>query len=840
MSDRRGVIAELSNKLQGALGTPEGLRSYSPFPFAGINQSDSAVAMADQEFQWCENLIKIGAGNLRAVWDHGPELYIAPSAGVTIVKFSSFNISTTYYFIVFLSNGTAYQVNRDTGAVTTISATANTFYNGTGLPDCCPSGGQYLLISNNHAANAYWIWDGSVLYQAGSLSPVITLTSGGSGYSSAPTVTAFGGSGSGATFTASVVNGSVVSVQTVNPGTGYLPGDNVQLEFSGGGSDTGAILTAVLGAASVSRLTLLSGGTGYTSVPAVGFSSGAAAATATLTATGVASIAVSGGGAGYTTAPNVLISGGGGTGAAAVATVGAGAVTAITMTANGSGYTTVPTVTLTGGGGTGATGTATMQPTSVGALTITSGGAGYTSTPTVSFTGGGGASASAVASLTAGSVASVTVTNGGSGFTGTPTLTVVGGGGTGATLTAILTAGVITSVTVTAGGSGFTTTPAITVSAGLNNAASATMTIMPYGISGSAIENYLSRVWLVNLYRPGVTPTGGKMIVSAPGSLTDFAIADGGVGYTSTDRYLKAEYHSIRQSNGYLYPFGDSSANVISNVQTAGSTSTTTFNYQNTDPQTGTNYRDTMVEYGRSLIFVNKTGVYGLYGGAVTKISTKIDKLFERAVFPPTAGALTPTCAVVTLYKKKILVVSLTVNDPFTFVNRDIMLLWDERDWYVATQTIDIKTITVETINSELNAWGTDGVRLVQLFTIPSSALTKTLVSKLYGIDLPYYEKLAQRFYAYGECYTAGTLLTFNWQTNYGQGGIASPNNTVLLDAPDPVPSAVPRAGSGVNLAGGLTDDVNAPLLGFTFTSQTPDFSLYSAVLTYTPQTYIG
>ena len=340
MSGRREAIGELSQRLQAALGTPPDLKSFSPFPFSGMNQEASPIAMPDQEFFWLENFVKTGDGKLQALYDRDAEIYVVPSSANTIVKFVSFNISTTYYFAVFLSDGTAVQVNRDTGAITTISAVAGTFYTaGSNLPDCCPSGGQYILIANNHAANAYWIWDGLVLYSAGSLGPTIVLSSGGSGYSSAPTVTAFGGAGTGATFTASVINGSVVAVQTVNPGTGYVAGDVVQLQFSGGGSDNGAILTAVLAAASVDHLTLLAGGSGYTSVPTVGFSAGAATATALLTATSVASIAVTAGGAAYATAPTVLIAGGGGTGATATATVAAGAVTAITVTAPGTGYT---------------------------------------------------------------------------------------------------------------------------------------------------------------------------------------------------------------------------------------------------------------------------------------------------------------------------------------------------------------------------------------------------------------------------------------------------------------------------------------------------------------------
>jgi hypothetical protein len=836
---RREVIAQLSQSLQNSMGVPQGLQVKSPFPFAGINREASPIAIGDQEFVWLENYLKTGDGDLRALYDHGTPLYTT-SGGRTIVSFSGFNIASSYYFAVFLDDGTAYQVNQDTGAVTTISSVPTTFYNGGNRPATCPSGGQYLLISNNHTANAYWIWDGAALYQAGTLGPTVTLTSSGSSYTSAPAVQAVGGSGTGATFVATVANGAVTSVVVSNAGTGYLPGDVVQLRFSGGGSDSTAILQAVLTAGTIGSLRLVVGGSGYTSVPAVSFSTGAATATASLTATTVASNTVTAGGAGYTSTPNVVISGGGGSGATATATVVANVVTAIAITNAGTGYTSVPTVTITGGGGVGATATATLTATSVGSVALTSGGSGYTGTPTVTFTGGGGAGASAVATLNPGSVSSITVVDGGSGYDSTPGLTISGGGGTGATATAVLTGGVITSVTVTAAGSGYTSTPTIAISTAANSAAAGTLELMPFNVSGAAIENYLSRVWLVNLYQPGAVPTGGKLIASAPASLTDFALSSGGVGYTSRDRYLREKYYSIRQSNGYLYPLGDSSVSVISNVQTSGVNVTTTFSYQNTDPQVGLTFRDALADFGRTILFANPVGVYGLYGGAVTKISGKVDNIFDRLVLPPTAGAITPSAAVATIFNTKVFVLLLSITDPFTGALRNVMLLWNEKDWFIASQTESLLYVSSQERNSNLTTWGTNGTQLFQLFSTPSAELQKKMVSKLYGADLLFIDKLAVNFYVIGESYVTGSPVVFNWYTNWGgasgagtvgQGFVPSPNNPITLGDTDTV---------GTAFMVGATDDVDAMLFGFTLTSQSPDHSVYLAAISYLPRHFIG
>jgi hypothetical protein len=68
----------------------------------------------------------------------------------------------------------------------------------------------------------------------------VSLTSGGTGYTSAPTVSFTGGGGTGATAVAQINNGTVVSVTMVSGGTGYT--SPPLLSFTGGGG-TGATAT---------------------------------------------------------------------------------------------------------------------------------------------------------------------------------------------------------------------------------------------------------------------------------------------------------------------------------------------------------------------------------------------------------------------------------------------------------------------------------------------------------------------------------------------------------------------------------------------------------------------
>ena len=741
-----------------ALGWPRDAKVVTPFPFGSMNQQDSRSGMPDNEFYWLENYINIGKGYLRTIWDNGAPIYTAPG-GKTIISFFFFNIGPTQYAIAFLSDGTADQVNISTLAVTHVSSTAKTFYvSGAPLPACCQSGSQYLLISTNFTNNGYWIWDGKVLYSAGSIGPQVTITNGGSGYSSIPSVTAYGGLGSGATFSAVVSAGSIVAVNVTNPGSGYEVGDEVQLQFSGGGSDTSAELTAVLTGTTVSH---------------------------------------------------------------------------ISLTSVGSGYTSPPTVSITGGGGSGATATATILNGSIVGLSVTAAGSSYTSTPTVSFSGGGGSGASAVALLNQTSIASVTVTNGGTGYNSAPTLTVLGGGGSGATLTAMVSGGAISSVTVGAGGTGFIQTPAVVVASGVNNAAAATVDLMPYGVSGSSMETFNSRVWLFFPFQAPNANTAGEFNVSAPESLTDFSEADGGTIFTSSDRFLRQQYVAGRQSNGYLYPFGDSSVSVVSNVQSSGSPVVTTFNYQNTDPQVGVSWRDSMQDFGRSILFANPLGVYGLYGGSVTKVSGKVDQLFQAAfpngVVPP--GAITPSSAVASIFKQKSYLILLTLVDPTVKQNRNVCLGWNERDWFVVSQGKSLSYIGTQEVNSNLTAWGTDGSTLFQLMAAPSSTLTKKLSSKRYGIGTPFMTKEAVAFYAIAQDLSSGqsgitmtgTIDTENGSYPFGGGG---DENTIQL------PQPLPPDGGGA-MFGFNPGNIFGQTLGWTLTTTSPDFTIETMMLAY-------
>ena len=85
-----------------------------------------------------------------------------------------------------------------------------------------------------------WVYNGSVAIGVVS---AITVNTGGSGYTTAPTVSFSGGGGSGATATATISGGAVTGFTITNCGSGYTAAPTVS--FSGGGG-SGAAATAVM------------------------------------------------------------------------------------------------------------------------------------------------------------------------------------------------------------------------------------------------------------------------------------------------------------------------------------------------------------------------------------------------------------------------------------------------------------------------------------------------------------------------------------------------------------------------------------------------------------------
>ena len=359
--------------------------------------------------------------------------------------------------------------------------------------------------------------------------------------------------------------------------------------------------------------------------------------------------------------------------------------------------------------------------------------------------------------------------------------------------------------------------------------------MMPLGVKGTAVEIYTNRVWIMN---------GAQFTNSAPGNGADFSTADGGGTTKSTDGFLKVSFINAKQSNGFLYLFGDGSINVISNVQTTGSPATTTFNNQNVDPQTGLGWRDALVPFGRALCFANPTGVYALFGGAATKISDKLDRLFENANFT----TLVPTMAVTSVFSVRMLIITLNTLDPTTGTQRNVMALWNGSKWFIASQQWQALYLATLEEDAHPHAHANDATRVFHLFETSSSTLAKKVQTKLWPGRSQLIEKISKDVYVETND-IAGTGVnlsgTLDSDTNPSVAFAISADINFVNNSNQPL-TFVNNSSQPLQFVSSPAGIQAAPAnqagnrLGLTLTSTAPDFILIGAGETYDENSFLG
>ncbi len=324
----------------------------------------------------------------------------------------------------------------------------------------------------------------------------VTVGTGGSSYSSAPTVSLSGGGGTGAAAVAQMAGTMVQGVVITNAGTGYTSAPTVS--FSGGGGSGAAGTASVLSYAGTRPITFFKGrwndmygvdghGRGFRwdgdtpYLEAIGISKPSTfAAPVGSTASQqnyVASVQILDGGAGYGGVPTVSFTGGGATTqASGTALLANGRVAGVKLTARGAGYTGPPQVSFAGGQGTSAAFTCNVFGSVIG-LECSDSGAGYTGDPTLTFyntQGLSGANVQVSVDTTSGVLVGSNVLAGGTGATSTGVTASLSGGGASiqATVHPVLEYSV-QSVTVANSGTGYMTPPVITFVADPDDSAGA-------------------------------------------------------------------------------------------------------------------------------------------------------------------------------------------------------------------------------------------------------------------------------------------------------------------------------------------------------------------------------
>ena len=297
---------------------------------------------------------------------------------------------------------------------------------------------------------------------------------------------------------------------------------------------------------------------------------------------------------------------------------------------------------------------------------------------------------------------------------------------------------------------------------------------MPVCLPGIyCMEVYASRLWVA-----------GKDTISfsAPSNGADFSTIDGGGSFGYFGDKLTYSYMDLSASAGYLYVFGDSSTDLISNVQLAGagtpvSPYVTNFNYMNLDPQVGHGFPRKVGSWGRYKVIANgdprnapgtdplayRGGIYLMYGGDAQIIGEKVTNIYNTL----DTSQFLPTFAPMTMFGFRIMLVNGMFTDPFG-VKRSMLLAWNGGFWTVMSQNLNLTHIGSYEQDSVITPYGTDGTHLYRLFANPDPTLPKRLSTKalrgtgLSMITLKDFKKLFLEFHDHsgqGVSFT-GTITT--------------------------------------------------------------------------------
>jgi hypothetical protein len=207
--------------------------------FGGINTQAARTSIRPEQFSWLENVMPIGAGNLKAVPQK--DVALTTLSGKTVYYAKEFNISGVFYQFYACTDGSLYQVRVSDGAQTAIIAGGT--FSGSDVQIAQWKNERILIIDS---AGGYRDWDGATLTNnsgttgAPSAGTCIATFSGrvwivnGTAnrtisYSDAASYTAFTGSGGSTTITDEVLTGRIYQLLPANNFLYYFGGDSINV-----------------------------------------------------------------------------------------------------------------------------------------------------------------------------------------------------------------------------------------------------------------------------------------------------------------------------------------------------------------------------------------------------------------------------------------------------------------------------------------------------------------------------------------------------------------------------------------------------------------------------------
>src|SRR5262249_11982694 len=208
-----------------------------------------------------------------------------------------------------------------------------------------------------------------------------------------------------------------------------------------------------------------------------------------------------------------------------------------------------------------------------------------------------------------------------------------------------------------------------------------------------ALEVYKDRLWVM-----------GQTVISfsAPGNGADFSASGGGGSFPYHGDQLTVSYTDMHASAGFLYLFGDSQTQGVSDLTLTGqqpitgpagsvTVFNTAFQITNVDPQVGQRFFRAVGVWEQAFTLFNGAGIYLLAGSQVSWASQKIINLLQTL----DVTAFEPTQTPAHIFGKKYMLFNVKLTDPWQ-ISRSMILCWSgpqDNKWVVASQNLNLTHI---------------------------------------------------------------------------------------------------------------------------------------------------
>ena len=291
----------------------------------------------------------------------------------------------------------------------------------------------------------------------------------------------------------------------------------------------------------------------------------------------------------------------------------------------------------------------------------------------------------------------------------------------------------------------------------------ANVTCTLFNQDGSSIATFSGRTWIAD---------GRTVYYSAADTYNNFVSVSSG-NITITDSTLRTDISQIIAANNFLYLFGEDSINVFSDVRINSVTGETLFTNTNVSASIGSSFKFAIFPYFRSILFMNRYGMYALVGATTSKISDEIDGLFLDIDFtkPITAGQVLINnilCAAWTF----------TYNDAGT--PRKVQAVFFDRKWFITSQGNSITRTVSAVQDGNILLYGTTGTNLIKFYQSTTAGIDWEIVSALWPMGDPIRDKQALKVGVEATLGTASIILGAYLDSENQQSPIIDFSNTVI------------------------------------------------------------